>query len=225
MFIGKILDIERDFFAPHHHRGPTYRRWAAVIGVDEPKIGGCGFSPFSRRVWQRLALIVTLASPMVFTVSLGHAANDAPADQTQGSNAMTADGLITSSSEFDPHETMDRVAAAVTKRGITILARIDHAAAAAKVGLKLRPTEVLIFGNPVTGTPLMQAAQTIGIDLPLKMLVWQDEAGKTWVAYNDPRWLAKRHGIESVVAQNLEGMAAALAAIAKEAMSAAKAPT
>ena len=71
----------------------------------------------------------------------------------------------------------------------------------------------------------MQAAQTIGIDLPLKMLVWQDEAGKTWLAYNDPRWLAKRHGIESVVAQNLEGMAAALAAIAKEATSAAKAPT
>ncbi len=138
---------------------------------------------------------------------------------------MTPDGLITSGSEFDPHETMDRVAAAVAKRGITILARIDHAAAAAKVGLKLRPTEVLIFGNPVTGTPLMQAAQTIGIDLPLKMLVWQDEAGKTWLAYNDPRWLAKRHGIESVVAQNLDGMAAALAAIAKEATSAAKAPT
>lgn len=138
---------------------------------------------------------------------------------------MIPDELITSGSAFDPRETMDRVAAAVTKRGITILARIDHAAAAEKVGLKLRPTEVLIFGNPVAGTPLMQAAQTIGIDLPLKMLVWQDEAGKTWLAYNDPRWLAKRHGIESVVAQNLEGMAAALAAIAKEATSAAKAPT
>jgi uncharacterized protein (DUF302 family) len=179
----------------------------------------------SGRVRQRLALIVMLASSMVFTASLGHAANDAPADQMQGSNVMTPDGLITSGSEFDPHETMDRVAAAVAKRGITILARIDHAAAAAKVGLKLRPTEVLIFGNPVTGTPLMQAAQTIGIDLPLKMLVWQDEAGKTWLAYNDPRWLAKRHGIESVVAQNLDGMAAALAAIAKEATSAAKAPT
>jgi uncharacterized protein (DUF302 family) len=179
----------------------------------------------SRRVRHGIALVVMLASSIIFTLSPGHAANDTPADQTLGAHAMAPDGLITSSSPFDPHETMDRVAAAVTKRGITILARIDHAAAAAKVGLKLRPTEVLIFGNPVAGTPLMQAAQTIGIDLPLKMLVWQDDAGKTWLAYNDPRWLAKRHGIESAVAQNLEGMAAGLAAIAKEATSDAKAPT
>ncbi len=74
---------------------------------------------------------------------------------------------------------------------MTILARIDHAAAAAKVGMTLRPTEVLIFGDPLAGTPLMQAAQTLGIDLPLKALVWQDDAGKTWVAYNDPTWLAR----------------------------------
>ena len=79
---------------------------------------------------------------------------------------------------------------------MTILARIDHAAAAANVGMALRPTEVLIFGNPLAGTPLMQAAQTIGIDLPLKALVWQDDAGKTWLAYNDPTWLARRHGAD-----------------------------
>ena len=78
------------------------------------------------------------------------------------------------------------------------MARIDHAAGAAKAGMKLRPTEVLIFGNPKSGTPLMQAAQTLGIDLPLRALVWQDEAEKTWVAYNDPEWLAERHGVRRI---------------------------
>jgi len=109
------------------------------------------------------------------------------------------------------------LAAAVTKRGITVLARIDHAAAAAKAGMTLRPTEVLIFGNPQAGTPLMQAVQTIGIDLPLKALVWQDEAGKTWLAYNDPTWLARRHGAETGADRILGAMTDVLAAVAKEA--------
>ena len=81
---------------------------------------------------------------------------------------MTADGLIARVSKFGPKETMDRLAAAVTTRGISIMARIDHAAAAAAVGMELRPTELLIFGNPRAGTALMQAVQTVGIDLPLK---------------------------------------------------------
>ena len=108
---------------------------------------------------------------------------------------MTADGLIACISKFGPKETMDRVAAAVTSRGISIMARIDYAAATAAVGMELRPTEVLIFGNPRAGTPLMQAVQTVGIDLPLKALVWQDEGGTTRLAYNDPQWLAQRHGV------------------------------
>jgi uncharacterized protein (DUF302 family) len=136
-------------------------------------------------------------------------------------DVMTPDGLVTSLSAFGPQATADRVVAAVTRRGITILARIDHAAAAAKVGLELRPTELLIFGNPAAGTPLMQAAQTMGIDLPLKALVWQDNEGKTWLSYNDPKWLANRHGIEAAVAPNLDAMATGLAAIAHEATSAA----
>jgi uncharacterized protein (DUF302 family) len=112
---------------------------------------------------------------------------------------------------------MDRLAAAVTARGMTILARIDHAAAAAEVGLALRPTQVLIFGNPRAGTPLMQAAPTIGIDLPLKALIWQDEAGRTWLSYNEPKWLAHRHGAEASTAQVLGAMTDALVAVATEA--------
>jgi uncharacterized protein (DUF302 family) len=125
------------------------------------------------------------------------------------------DGLVTVRSSHAPKETMDRLAAAVTARGITILAQIDHAAAAAGVGMTLRPTAVLIFGNPKAGTPLMQAEQTIGIDLPLKLLVWQDEQGSTWIAYNDPEWLATRHGLAGKPV--LGAMAKALAAIAAEA--------
>ena len=108
---------------------------------------------------------------------------------------------------------MDRLAAAVTDRGMTVLARIDHAAAAAKAGMELRPTEVLIFGNPKAGTPLMQVAQTMGIDLPLKALVWQDDNGKTWLAYNDPKWLARRHGADTDADRILDAMTAALAAV------------
>ena len=76
-----------------------------------------------------------------------------------------------------------------------VFARIDHAAGAAEVGLKLRPTELIIFGNARGGTPLMQSAQTVGIDLPLKALVWQDAAGKTWISYNEPDRIAQRHGV------------------------------
>jgi uncharacterized protein (DUF302 family) len=134
---------------------------------------------------------------------------------------MKPDGLTARASEFLPKETMDRLVTAVTGRGMAVMARIDHAGAAAKVGMELRPTEVLIFGNPKAGTPLMQAAQTIGIDLPLKALVWQDEGGKTWLGYNDPAWLAARHGAgaDKIVA----AMAEALSAVAMEATTQARA--
>jgi uncharacterized protein (DUF302 family) len=130
---------------------------------------------------------------------------------------MTAEGLTTSVSSHGPKETMDRLVAAVTRRGMTVLARIDHAAAAATAGMELRPTEVVLFGNPRAGTPLMQAAQTMGIDLPLKALVWQDQAGRTWLAYNDPKWLAKRHEALVGTERILGAMTDALAAVAKEA--------
>jgi len=130
---------------------------------------------------------------------------------------MAADGLTTLPSGSGPKETMDRLEAEVKAKGLTVFARIDHAAGAAGVGLSLRPTEVLIFGNARGGTPLMQSAQTIGIDLPLKALVWQDASGATWLSYNDPGWLAKRHGLGHEVDAAVNAMTAALAAVAKAA--------
>ncbi len=108
-------------------------------------------------------------------------------------------GLATIESDFGPKETMDRLEAEIKKDGMMVFARINHAALAAETGQTLHPTELLIFGNPRAGTPLMRASQTMGIDLPLKLLVWQDAIGKTWITHNDPSWLAKRHslGIEA----------------------------
>lgn len=126
---------------------------------------------------------------------------------------MTISGLKTSLSGYGPSETLNRILAAVEQLGMTVLARVDHSAAAAKVGMELRPTEVILFGNPKAGTPLMQDAQTMGIDLPLKILVWQDDQNRTWVAFNDPFWLAGRHAVVEGAVPILEKMAKALAKI------------
>lgn len=130
---------------------------------------------------------------------------------------MAADGLITMRSSHGPKDTMDRLEAQVKAKGMTVFACIDHAAGAAEAGLPLRPTDLLIFGNAKAGTPLMQAEQAIGIDLPLKMLVWQDASGATWLSYNDPTWLAKRHGLAGGSEAAVKAMAAALDGIARAA--------
>ena len=109
--------------------------------------------------------------------------------------ALAAEGMITKTSGHSVKKTMDRFEKIVTDKGFTVVARVNHAAAAIKSGGTLRPTELLIFGNPKLGTQLMQSNQTIGIDLPLKVLIWEDDKGKVTLGYNDPAWLAKRHGI------------------------------
>jgi uncharacterized protein (DUF302 family) len=134
-----------------------------------------------------------------------------------GGVAMSADGLTTIPSNHPPKETMDRLEAGAKAKGMTIFARIDHAAGAAEVGLSLRPTEVLIFGMAKAGTALMQANQTTGIDLPLKALVWQDEQGKTWLSYNEPAWLAQRHALGPQAQGAVEAISAGLGALARAA--------
>jgi uncharacterized protein (DUF302 family) len=130
---------------------------------------------------------------------------------------MAADGLTTIRSNHGPKDTMNKLEAEIKAKGMTVFARIDHAAGAEAAGLPLRPTELLIFGNAKAGTPLMQSSQAIGIDLPLKALVWEDASGATWLAYNDPDWLAKRHRLGHETETAVSAMAAALHAIAKTA--------
>jgi uncharacterized protein (DUF302 family) len=127
------------------------------------------------------------------------------------------DGLVTIQSQFGPKETMDRLEAAARAQGMRIFARINHAALATEVGQSLQPTELLIFGNLRAGTPLMQANQTMGIDLPLKALVWLDATGGTWLTYNEPELLARRHSVGAGTEQVVGLMSLSLAVLAKKA--------
>lgn len=132
--------------------------------------------------------------------------------------AAAADGLIAIKSPHGAKETLNRFEDLAKQRGLIVFARIDHAAGAARVGKTLRPTEVLIFGNPPGGTPLMECAQSAGIDLPLKALVWEDASAQVWLGYNDPAFLAQRHGVpQCPVVENLRKVLSSLteAAIAR----------
>lgn len=133
-----------------------------------------------------------------------------------GAWAAAADGLIALKSPHSAAVTMTRLEDAARQRGLTVFARIDHAAGAAKINKTLRPTEVIIFGNPQGGTPLMECAQSAGIDLPLKALVWEDAAAQVWVGYNDPAYLAQRHGAPQCAA--VDGLRKALAGLADAAI-------
>ena len=128
--------------------------------------------------------------------------------------------MITSPSSNTVKATLERLESEVKARGIAVFARIDHAAGAVQAGLALRPTELLIFGNATAGTPLMQTAQTIGIDLPFKALAWEDASGRVWLSYNDPGWLAQRHGLDGASAATTHAMTAMLASIAQKAAAA-----
>ena len=132
-------------------------------------------------------------------------------------SAMAADGFITLKSNLEPKPTVERLEAEIKAKGLTVFAHVDHAAAAAAVSLQLRPTDVIIFGSAKGGTPLMQSVQTIGIDLPLKMLVWQDAEGRTWLSYNDPKWLSDRHGIGPGAEASVAAMTTLLDALARKA--------
>jgi len=129
---------------------------------------------------------------------------------------MAHDGFISLISLYSYRDTMDRLLAALAAHNMTIFARIDHAANAQAAGLKLRPTEVVIFGNAKGGTPLMQDQQTVGIDLPLKVLIWEDAEGKAWLGYSDPIWIARRHGLIGKGTIAIDAMATALHAIAQD---------
>jgi uncharacterized protein (DUF302 family) len=110
--------------------------------------------------------------------------------------AWAGEGLVTVKSAHDVETTADRLVAALEEKGMTVFRRVDHAAGAEEVGQELGPTELVIFGNPKVGTPLMRCGRTVAIDLPQKALIWEDDSGAVLFAYNSPQYLAKRHGIE-----------------------------
>jgi len=124
-------------------------------------------------------------------------------------------GIVDVSSHHSVDETVDRIKDILKSKGITLFALVDHSGEAAKVGMKMRPTKLLIFGNPKAGTQLMLAAPSIAIDLPLKLLVWEDGQGKVWISYNSPEYLKERHGLPESLLPNI-AVVQALAAKAGE---------
>ena len=130
--------------------------------------------------------------------------------------AHADNGLISVKSAHGVAETIDKLQAALESKGMTIMARVNHAQGAEKAGLELPPTELLIFGNPKVGTPLMQCQRSVAIDLPQKALAWEDEQGQVWLSYNDPEYLNQRHGLGEC-AEVLKKVSAALANFAKAA--------
>jgi uncharacterized protein (DUF302 family) len=118
---------------------------------------------------------------------------------------MAADGIVDVSSPHTIEETLQRLQAALASHGLQVFALVDHSGEAAKVGMKMRPAKLLIFGSPKAGTPLMIAAPSLAIDLPLKALVWEDDKGKVWISFNSPEYLKKRHGIPDDLVKNIAG--------------------
>jgi uncharacterized protein (DUF302 family) len=132
---------------------------------------------------------------LLFTVASGHAL------------AQTASGMVAKPSKYSVAETIDRLEKVVKARGVTVFARIDHAGEAEKAGLKMRPTQLLILGNPKAGTPVMNAAPSVAIDLPLKALAWEDASGKVWLGYNSADYLKQRHSIPDDLTKNVGAIA------------------
>ncbi len=130
--------------------------------------------------------------------------------------ALADNGLVSVQSRFDVPTTAERLVAALEAKGIKVFSRIDHAAGAKSVGMELAPTELVIFGTPKVGTPLMQCGRSMGIDLPLKALIWKDDDGKVWLVYNDPAYLGERHRLNGCEGQ-LTTLSNTLAGLAKTA--------
>ncbi|MFT5726588.1 MAG: hypothetical protein ACI8PB_000709 [Desulforhopalus sp.] len=133
--------------------------------------------------------------------------------------AQAADGVVNVQSSFKVKETADRMETILKEKGMTVFSRIKHSEAANKVGVELRDTEVIIFGNPKVGSPLMKCQQTVALDLPQKALIWEDDSAKVWISYNDPRYLEKRHnivGCEPVIAKIEKALAGIVHSVSKK---------
>jgi len=133
------------------------------------------------------------------------------------SQLFAADGVVTVKSKFKVAHTVDRLKSVVTKKGMKVIAHVKHSKAAKNANIDMPPTELVIFGNPKVGAPLMECARSIAIDLPQKMLVWQDRSGQVWLSYNDPVYIADRHQLGDHCRKSLKKIAGALGKFSKAA--------
>ncbi len=180
-----------------------------------------GDQPYSTAlaVFTCLFLALVGLAMAIYLVTVRSSANTQSQNSKEASMAQTAPasgrGMIDTPSNHSVDQTVEKLKAILQAKGVTLFALVDHSGEAEKVGMKMRPTKLLIFGSPKAGTPLMRAAPSVAIDLPLKLLVWEDEQGKAWISYNSPEYLKERHGLPQDLLQNI-AVAGALAAKAAE---------
>ena len=155
------------------------------------------------------------SSVSVVTIALVFAASNSRQREEMRMAPGAANGIISKPSNHSVDQTVDKLKSILEARGVTLFALVDHSGEAAKAGLNMRPTKLLMFGNPRAGTPVMLAAPSIAIDLPLKILVWEDDRGRVWLSYNDPAYLQRRHGVPRQLLQNIAA-AETLAALAAQ---------
>ena len=155
------------------------------------------------------------SSVSVATIALVFAASNSRQREEMRMAPAAADGIISKPSNHSVDQTVDKLKSILEARGVTLFALVDHSGEAAKAGLNMRPTKLLMFGNPRAGTPVMLAAPSIAIDLPLKILVWEDDRGRVWLSYNDPAYLQRRHRVPRQLLQNIAA-AETLAALAAQ---------
>ena len=143
------------------------------------------------------------SSVSVVTIALVFAASNSRQREEMRMASDAANGIISKPSNHSVDQTVDKLKSILETRGVTLFALVDHSGEAAKAGLNMRPTKLLMFGNPRAGTPVMLAAPSIAIDLPLKILVWEDDRGRVWLSYNDPAYLQRRHRVPRQLLQNI----------------------
>jgi uncharacterized protein (DUF302 family) len=164
--------------------------------------------PARSRPWAQTVVIALFVALVGLALAI-YVAIQGPATLVSGINeeivmASTSDnGIVSKPSNHSVDQTVDKLKNILQSKGVTLFALVDHSGEAEKVGLKMRPTKLLIFGSPKAGTPLMLAAPTLAIDLPLKILVWEDTQGKVWVTYNSPRYLQERYNLPPDLLQNI----------------------
>jgi uncharacterized protein (DUF302 family) len=166
--------------------------------------------------WFGLFLVLIGVAMAVYLVSIRASVRSRPEEPDGGHMALSNDkGIVDLASNHNVDETVERLEGLLRAKGVTLFALVDHSGEAAKVGMRMPPTKLLIFGSPKAGTPLMLAAPSVAIDLPLKILVWQDAGGKAWISYNSPAYLMARHGLPQLLLANV-AVVEAIAAKAAE---------
>jgi uncharacterized protein (DUF302 family)/uncharacterized membrane protein YidH (DUF202 family) len=179
--------------------------WRHIRMIGELDQGELALSgSFAQAVATAVFLALVGLSMAIYLVSVRGSAN--PKSEDKGEKSMTVAtkrGIIDKPSNHSVDQTVEKLKNILQAKGVTLFALVDHSGEAEKVGMKMRPTKLLIFGSPKAGTPLMVSAPSIAIDLPLKLLVWEDDAGKVWISYNGPDYLKQRHGLSQDLLQNI----------------------